>query len=94
MLLSGLAPDRGNHFINCILCFYISYLNLLTTCILVQPEVLAFFFEKKGQQARGSGLLARFIFSSGETTQGTRFMEYDIQEPSWKYLNLFNKLIF
>ncbi len=65
----------------------------LTTLIMVQPEVLASYLYKKGEQARGSGLMARFLFSSGQTTQGTRMMMPDNQEPSWDYLERFNYLI-
>lgn len=65
----------------------------LTTLIMVQPEVLADYVEKKGEQARGSGLMARFLFSSGHTTQGTRLMMPDNQEPCWEYLENFNYLI-
>lgn len=65
----------------------------LTTLIMVQPEVLADYMDKKGEQARGSGLMARFLFSSGQSTQGTRLMGDYNQEPSWKHLDDFNYLI-
>lgn len=65
----------------------------LTTLIMVQPEVLADYMDKKGEQARGSGLMARFLFSSGQSTQGTRLMGDYNQEPSWEYLERFNYLI-
>ena len=65
----------------------------LTTLIMVQPEVLADYMEKKGEQARGSGLMARFLFSSGQSTQGQRLMGDYNQEPSWEYLESFNYLI-
>ncbi len=65
----------------------------LTTLIMVQPEVLADYMEKKGEQARGSGLMARFLFSSGQSTQGQRLMGDYNQEPSWEYLERFNYLI-
>ncbi len=65
----------------------------LTTLIMVQPEVLTDYMDKKGGQARGSGLIARFLFSSGQSTQGTRLMGDDNQEPSWRNLDIFNSLI-
>ncbi|HMU87053.1 MAG TPA: YfjI family protein [Agitococcus sp.] len=65
----------------------------LTTLIMVQPEILADYMDKKGEQARGSGLIARFLFSSGQSTQGTRLMEDYNQEPRWEYLERFNYLI-
>lgn len=65
----------------------------LTTLIMVQPEILDEFINKKGTQARGSGLMARFLFSSGKSTQGTRIMEGATHSQKWDYLENFNYLI-
>lgn len=65
----------------------------LTTLIMVQPEILDEFINKKGAQARGSGLMARFLFSSGKSTQGTRLMEGAYHSHDWEYLERFSYLI-
>lgn len=63
----------------------------LTVSIMVQPDMLSEFLKKKGDQARGSGLMARFLLSSGESTQGTRVMVSGDQQ--WNFLDIFNNRI-
>tara|TARA_R110000868_G_scaffold96949_3_gene266655 strand:+ start:3175 stop:4698 length:1524 start_codon:yes stop_codon:yes gene_type:complete len=45
----------------------------LTLSMMVQPSSLQAYLENKGEESRGSGLWARFICFSPESTQGTRF---------------------
>lgn len=45
----------------------------LSVAIQVQPGPFSRFLEKRGVEARDSGLLARFLMSYPRTTQGTRF---------------------
>lgn len=46
----------------------------LTVSWMVQPAVYAKFHEKKGDQAKGIGFLARCLVSYPVSTQGTRFL--------------------
>jgi putative DNA primase/helicase len=59
----------------------------LTIGLQVQPSVLATFMERE-RNSRGSGFLARFLFSAPASTQGTRrFREAPSQWPSLEAFN-------
>ncbi len=47
----------------------------LTIGLMVQPSLLDRFLEGRGQEARGSGLLARYLVMRPESTQGKRFAD-------------------
>lgn len=64
----------------------------LTVSIMVQPEVLKKYVENRGELARGSGLMARFLFSSGFSTQGDRPLNH-LQTPIWSATAKFRERI-
>jgi putative DNA primase/helicase len=64
----------------------------LTMSLMAQPEVAREFFEKKGDQARDTGLLARMLISSPDSTQGTRFNQ-DGKAPQWNHLLAYHNRI-
>lgn len=62
----------------------------LTVGLQVQPSVLASFMERE-RNSRGSGFLARFLFSAPASTQGTR--QFRSAPPIWRALAPFNARI-
>ena len=62
----------------------------LTVGLQVQPSVLASFMERE-RNSRGSGFLARFLFSAPASTQGTR--QFRSAPPIWRALEPFNARI-
>lgn len=62
-----------------------------TVSIMVQGEVLRDFLQRRGQSARGSGLLARFLITCPPSTQGWRFNH--IGNQSWHALHVLYNLI-
>lgn len=44
----------------------------LLTFVMVQPSVISKFIKRRGDQAKGSGLMARFICCKARSTQGQR----------------------
>lgn len=63
----------------------------LSILAMLQPAALKKYIESRGEQARGSGLLARFLVCSAGTTQGTRFLKN--MPISWSANRLFNQRI-
>lgn len=63
----------------------------LTVAIMVQGGLFDDYLKRRGQEARASGLWARFLVANPDSTQGTRFIENPLQ--SWKALEVFNKRI-
>jgi putative DNA primase/helicase len=62
----------------------------LTVGLQVQPGVLASFMERE-RNSRGSGFLARFLFSAPASTQGRR--QFRSAPPMWRSLAPFNARI-
>ncbi|WDM86048.1 DUF3987 domain-containing protein [Pseudomonas asiatica] len=54
----------------------------LALCLMVQPSVFESFCELKGDVARGTGLIARFLFCRPRSTQGSRID--DGGEQGWQ----------
>ncbi|MCM1999624.1 YfjI family protein [Pseudomonas aeruginosa] len=63
----------------------------LTVAIMVQGGLFDDYLKRRGQEARASGLWARFLVANPDSTQGTRFIENPLQ--SWKALEVFSKRI-
>lgn len=63
----------------------------VTISFMVQDKVFNDFMRKRGDLARGSGLLARFLISYPESTQGFRYMS--LQDPVWNHLPKFHQRI-
>ena len=63
----------------------------LTMSLMVQPSVIQKFYDKRGEEARGIGLLARFLISQPPSTQGFRYISNNV--TSWDYLNVFHDRI-
>lgn len=63
----------------------------LTMGLQVQEQALREFFSERGELARGSGFLARFLFSWPTSTQGTRF--FTEAPRDWPALTAFNRRI-
>ncbi|NMM38573.1 MAG: DUF3987 domain-containing protein [Glaciimonas sp.] len=53
----------------------------LTTMLAIQDSLMMQFLDSRGDQARGSGLLARNLITRPDSTQGTRFIGYQPQPP-------------
>lgn len=53
----------------------------LAICLMVQPSVFESFNKQRGDAARGTGFLARFLVCRPKSTQGTRIVDRD--ELSW-----------
>jgi len=53
----------------------------LTLCLMIQPGVFESFNEAKGNNARGTGFISRFLFCRPKSTQGTRI--FDRTEQGW-----------
>lgn len=63
----------------------------LTVSVMVQDSAFSEYMNSKGEQSRGSGLLARFLICRPESKQGTRFIDDELQ--SWTCVDRFNKRI-
>lgn len=62
-----------------------------TVSIMVQGEVLRDFLQRRGQSARGSGFLARFLITCPQSTRGWRFNH--VGNQSWHALHALYNLI-
>ncbi len=62
-----------------------------TVSIMVQGEVLRDFLQRRGQSARGSGFIARFLITCPPSTRGWRFNH--VGNQSWHALHAFYTLI-
>lgn len=63
----------------------------LTVAMMVQGGLFEDYLKRRGQEARASGLWARFIIVNPDSTRGTRFIESTVQ--SWNALDIFNKRV-
>jgi len=63
----------------------------LTVSMMVQDSAFSEYMDSKGEQARGSGLLARFLVCRPKSKQGTRFI--DGARQSWECADRFNARI-
>lgn len=63
----------------------------LTVAMMVQGGLFEDYLKRRGQEARASGLWARFLVVNPESTQGTRFIESTVQ--SWDALGVFNNRV-
>lgn len=63
----------------------------LTISMMVQEKVFGEFMKKRGDLARGSGHLARYLVAWPASTQGFRFMSLD--EPVWEHLSVFHQRV-
>lgn len=63
----------------------------LTVAMMVQGGLFEGYLKRRGQEARASGLWARFLVVNPESTQGTRFIEGTVQ--SWDALGVFNNRV-
>ena len=61
----------------------------LTISLMAQPSTTRRFFDKKGQQVRDIGLLARMLIAFPDSTQGTRF-SLDTKPPHWDALHKYH----
>lgn len=61
----------------------------LTVSIMAQPSAMKTYIDQRGEEARGSGLWARFLMCTPATTQGTRFVSNGTM--SWEYCDRFGK---
>ncbi|RKT46811.1 uncharacterized protein DUF3987 [Thiocapsa rosea] len=61
----------------------------LTVALQIQEPTLRSFFERSGGLARGTGFLARFLFSWPESTQGYRL--FTEAPDQWPHLEAFNR---
>lgn len=61
----------------------------LTMSILVQSSVLNAYLIRQGENARGSGFLARFLFCYPPSTQGTRYITNPV--TSTEHLQVFHE---
>jgi hypothetical protein len=59
----------------------------LVVSIMVQGDIFQKYLERRGDQARASGLWARFLVAYPESTRGTRF-EYNVGK-SWECIDKF-----
>jgi hypothetical protein len=59
----------------------------LTVSIMLQESAMALYMKRDGEQARGTGLLARFLTCYPASTQGTRFLRNGTQ--SWEHCDKF-----
>ncbi len=60
----------------------------LSISLMVQYQVLKKFIDKRGEEARGIGFLARFLIAYPYSTQGTRYIQN--QAPSWQHLPIYS----
>jgi hypothetical protein len=63
----------------------------VTLSFMVQERIFSDFMNKRGDIARGSGFLARFLISWPASTQGFRYMS--LKEPVWDHLPLFHQRV-
>ncbi|WP_410497710.1 YfjI family protein [Chitinibacter sp. S2-10] len=63
----------------------------LSISLLLQPVILQKFLSNRGEEAKGSGLLARFHVCFPSSTQGTRFIHNPTQ--SWEHLPKFHQRV-
>lgn len=63
----------------------------LTMSLMVQPSIMRKFFDRRGEEARGIGLLSRFLIAQPQSTQGTRYI--DNRPQSWENLDIFHNRI-
>ena len=63
----------------------------LTISMMVQERVFREFINKRGEVARGSGHLARYLVAWPASTQGFRFMS--LEEPVWEQLRRFHQRV-
>ena len=63
----------------------------LTVSMMVQESAFSEYMNNKGEQSRGSGLLARFLICHPKSRQGNRFIDGATQ--SWECLERFNARI-
>jgi hypothetical protein len=63
----------------------------LVVSIMVQDGLFREYLTKRGDEARASGLWARFLVARPESTQGTRFIEGSTL--SWRRMSVFNSRI-
>ncbi|QLI80847.1 DUF3987 domain-containing protein [Chitinibacter fontanus] len=63
----------------------------LSLSLLLQPTILHKFIAKRGEEAKGSGLLARFNICHPTSTQGTRLIENPNQ--SWEHMPKFHERV-
>src|SRR5690606_26581474 len=63
----------------------------LTISMMVQERVFREFMNKRGEVARGSGHLARYLVAWPASTQGFRFMS--LEEPVWEQLPRFHQRV-
>jgi hypothetical protein len=61
----------------------------VTVSIMAQPSAFRQYMARHGEQARGTGLLARFLVGWPASTQGLRTLSET--EPTWENLTLFNE---
>jgi hypothetical protein len=59
----------------------------LTISLMIQPELFKKYLNRRGAEARGIGLFARFFMSFPRSTQGERFIQNHV--PSWQHLPIF-----
>lgn len=59
----------------------------LTVSIMLQENAMRQYMKRAGEQARGTGLLARFLTCYPASTQGTRFLRNGTQ--SWEHSEKF-----
>lgn len=60
----------------------------LTISMMVQEKVFSAFMDKRGNAARGSGHLARYLVAFPPSTQGFRFTS--LEQPVWEHLPAFH----
>jgi hypothetical protein len=60
-----------------------------TVSFMIQDKIFQEFMSKRGDMARESGFLARFLVSRPASTQGFRYMSLD--EPVWEHLPKFHR---
>lgn len=63
----------------------------LTVSMMVQDSAFSEYMKNKGEQSRGSGLLARFLVCRPQSKQGTRFI--DGVTATWSRVDKFNQRI-
>lgn len=61
----------------------------VTLSLMLQEKIFADFMAKRGDMARASGFLARFLVGWPASTQGFRWMS--LAEPVWEHLRVFHQ---
>lgn len=61
----------------------------LTVSIMVQESAFSEYMKYRGEKSRGSGQLARFLICHPKSTQGSRFIDGDVQ--SWAQMDRFSE---